>query len=256
MRRIIVNADDCGKNVKVNQAIEQAILEGQISSTTIMANMDDLTGACKLYDTYHSYVSFGWHMNLTEGRPIKNSQLLLDKGFYEETNKGICFCAQQFENSRYRLLDQDTRKAIIDELCAQLEVLADNSFTISHFDSHHHIHTSLYMIKVIPEITRRFRITKMRNIRNVVPFSMDYIGRRLWTLSHKVLNRDIIIPDFFDDYAEFDKLFLGGDLKMPDNTTVELMCHPGHPLYHDDDLLARRNVGKDYHARLISYYEL
>lgn len=256
MRRIIVNADDCGKSVVVNQAIEHAIQEGQLSSTTIMANMDDLAGAYKLYDTYRSRVSFGWHINLTEGRPVKNSQILLDKGFYEETNNGICFCAQQFENSRYKLLDKNTREAIIDELCAQFEILSDNRFTISHIDSHHHIHTSLFMMKVIPEISRRFRITKMRNIRNMVPFSLSYLGRRFWTLSQKVLNKSIIIPEFFEDYSEFNKIFLERQLKIPENVTIELMCHPGHSLYHDDEFLSHRNVEKDYNARLITYYEL
>ena len=256
MKRIIVNADDCGKNVAVNRAIEKSIQEGKLSSTTIMANMDDLEGAYKLYDTFHSEVSFGWHMNLTEGRPVKSCQLLLDKGFYEETPGGICFSAQQFEDARYKFLDKETRKAILEELCAQYEVLRDNKFSISHIDSHHHIHTSLFMIRIIQELTRRFHITKMRNIRNMVPFSLNYLGRNFWTMAQRVTNYDIKMTDLFEDYAEFNKLFTRGQLKISDNATIELMCHPGHPLYHDEDFLSQRNVEKEYHANLITYYEL
>lgn len=256
MTRIIVNADDCGKNVIVNQAIEKSIQDRQLSSTTIMANMDDLSGAYKLYDTYHSEVSFGWHMNLTEGRPVKRNQLLLDKGFYEETHSGINFCAQRFEDARYKFLDKETRKAILEELCAQYEVLRDNKFSISHIDSHHHIHTSLFMIRIIPELTRRFHITKMRNIRNMVPFSANYLGRTFWTITQKLANPGIKMTDLFEDYAEFNKLFTRGQLKISNNATIELMCHPGHPLYHDEDFLSQRNVEKEYHANLITYYEL
>ena len=39
--RIIINADDCGANKQVDTAIEKAILADRITSTTIMANMDD-----------------------------------------------------------------------------------------------------------------------------------------------------------------------------------------------------------------------
>ena len=70
--RIIINADDCGLSEIVDKEIEYCIRHGLISSTTIMANMDDFEGARRLYDTYGNAVSFGWHMNLTEGEPLTN----------------------------------------------------------------------------------------------------------------------------------------------------------------------------------------
>lgn len=47
--KIIINADDCGYSEKVNAAIEDCILKNAITSTTIMANMDDFEGALRLY---------------------------------------------------------------------------------------------------------------------------------------------------------------------------------------------------------------
>ena len=42
--KLIINADDCGKNKEVNAAISHFIETGKITSTTVMANMDDLEG--------------------------------------------------------------------------------------------------------------------------------------------------------------------------------------------------------------------
>ena len=42
--KFIVNADDCGYSVHVNEHIKTAIALGHVSSTTIMANMNDFEG--------------------------------------------------------------------------------------------------------------------------------------------------------------------------------------------------------------------
>lgn len=47
--KLIINADDCGKSKDVNVAINHFIEAGKITSTTIMANMDDLDGAARLF---------------------------------------------------------------------------------------------------------------------------------------------------------------------------------------------------------------
>lgn len=83
--KLIINADDCGKNKEVNAAISHFIETGKITSTTVMANMDDLEGASRLFDEYQDSISFGIHLNLTEGHPLRYSQELLDRGYYKET---------------------------------------------------------------------------------------------------------------------------------------------------------------------------
>lgn len=50
-----------------------------------LANMDDLEGASRLFDEYQDSISFGIHLNLTEGHPLRYSQELLDRGYYKET---------------------------------------------------------------------------------------------------------------------------------------------------------------------------
>ena len=50
--KLIINADDCGKSKEVNAAIAKFIEAGKITSTTVMANMDDLEGAARLFRQY------------------------------------------------------------------------------------------------------------------------------------------------------------------------------------------------------------
>ena len=74
-KRIIINADDCGMSQTVNEHIDQAILADKITSTTVMVNMDDFDGEVRLYKQYHEHISFGWHINLSEGKPLLYSQI-------------------------------------------------------------------------------------------------------------------------------------------------------------------------------------
>ena len=256
MWRIIVNADDCGKSSQVDAAIESTICDGKLSSTTIMANMPDLKGAYRLYNAYHEKISFGWHINLTEGRPVRDSQLLLDKGFIIESGGIFTFNAEQFETSRYKFLDKRLRGEIMKELIAQYTRLLDYGFNISHIDSHHHIHTSLFMFRILPELTRLCHINKIRNIRNIMPLSLNFMGRKAWSITQKTMCRSVVMTDYFEDYSQFQKLYSSDGLKIPGNATIELMCHPGHPIYKDESFLKQRDVFKDYNAELISYNEL
>ncbi len=93
--KLIVNADDCGYSKAVNEAICRFIEAGKITSTTVMANMDDFDGAVRLFNQYREKISFGIHLNLTEGHPLLYSQELLDKGYYKEIG-GYLFECQRF----------------------------------------------------------------------------------------------------------------------------------------------------------------
>ena len=91
MKRVIINADDCGASDFANHCIEDEIARGGVSSTTIMANMPGFNGAVEMYRKYHDTVSFGWHINLTYGEPLTQSQILLDKGFFLEKEGHVLF---------------------------------------------------------------------------------------------------------------------------------------------------------------------
>lgn len=251
--RLIINADDCGKSVEVDDSIAHFIEAGKITSTTVMANMNDFDGAVRLYNQYKDSVSFGVHLNLTEGAPLLYSQELLDKEYYKESEGGIILNAGHL---RQKIATPSIQEEFEKELCAQIEKVLDSGIKISHIDSHHHIHTALLLIRLMPRLSKRYGINKMRRMRNYVPSAsqLNVAMRNSWAKMIKLQNRAITMTDYFGSFTEWHKY---GAPILADGVTMELMCHPGGYQKDTEDPLM---LGTDYSCikgmRLINYNEL
>ncbi len=217
MKKIIINADDCGMSQVMDREIEYCIQNGLITSTTIMANMDDFEGAVRLYRQYYETISFGWHMNLTEGKPLLGSQLLLDKGYYVEKDGIVFMNGKPFWK---KALSRDMIQDIKRELKAQYEKIRDNGIEITHADSHEHIHTSWSLWPYMPWFLHELGITRCRRMRNYVPSATSRIARGMWTFPFKMMG--IKMVDTFCAYKEYAE-----NSSLPQGDVVELMCHPG-----------------------------
>jgi len=247
--RIIVNADDCGMSAHVNSHIENAIQNRKITSTTVMANMDDLEGAKRLYETYKDTISFGLHMNLTQGHPLLYSQSLLDCGFYKEGENGICFNGYAFMR---RFLNRSCCEDILKELLAQANVLRDNQIAISHIDSHHHIHTAFFMMGILPKLSKSINVYKVRNMSNFMPLSANKMARGIWRLGQKAQNWQMKMPDYMCPYTDFQKKY--DRVRPANNSVIELMCHPGHEKFVEEEkLLLEKDLAAFCNCDMISY---
>ena len=251
--RVIINADDCGYCAQNTNHIKKAIECGKITSATIMANMDDLEGALSLYHQYHKDISFGCHLNLLEGEPLAYSKELDDMGFYiNQDGKTLFGNALKF---RYTVLSPKVKRALYDELAAQIRKLQEGGAVLSHLDSHSHIHTSPSLFEVIAQISKDFKIPKVRRIRNYVSNPLSFYGRQAWALLSKAYNRDYIFTDYF---ARFEEFFENPSLRgIKQTDTIELMIHPGHSLKHmqeEEELML--NMKYPEYIQLINYNEL
>ena len=235
--RVIINADDCGYNSHVNAHIKNAIEAGKLTSTTIMANMTDVPGALQLYEEYHKSVSFGVHLNLTEGEPLLKSKKLLDYGYYVEQDGRIVFDAARAESFRYKLLPKEIKTEIYNELSAQVRLLQEGGAVLSHIDSHHHIHTCFSLMDVIAQLSKDYNINKIRRIRNYVPRSVGYYMRQVWAIMSYVKNSQYAMTDFFAFFNEFFESDRISQLRQ--SSSIELMIHPGHNMksYQDEEKL-------------------
>lgn len=248
--KIIINADDCGMSTKVNKHIEQAILAKKISSTTVMANMDDFNGAVELYKKYNTKISFGIHLNLTEGTPLIPNEILLRHNILKE-EKGILYFTGNF---KYKYLNEEVSKSIYKELEAQIIKVLNSGIDISHIDSHHHIHTGFFMLPIIKKIAKDYHINKIRRIGNAALKRLTIL-QNLWMRLIHTGEPQIITSDYFWGYDEFIK---SNYKKIKnENSTIELMCHPGG-IYHpkEEELMYQNDIEKLCNAQLISYYEL
>lgn len=101
----------------------------------------------------------GIHFNLTEGSPItskiKDCDLFVKDGFYHG------------RINRNKWLNKNEREAVYEELTAQVMRLKDAEIHITHADSHHHIHTGLFIAPVVKRVCKEQGIKKIRLHRNI-----------------------------------------------------------------------------------------
>ena len=236
MNRLVINADDCGRSVYDNQKIEEAINKGLITSTSVMANMDDLEGAVKLYEKYNNQISFGIHLNLSEGEPLVWSDVFEQSGFcLEDEGKMVFgFCVDEIKKSpsaakkkyQFTPLSGDLKRCIRNEIKAQIVKVREAGIAISHIDSHSHMHLSPFILPIVCEVAREYGLTKMRHSRNRLGYSAKALVYRCLNLYQNFLMRDFVKADVFCSAKEYKSI------KMEDGLTYELMCHPGITFGH------------------------
>lgn len=252
MNAVIINADDCGINKEVDAQIERFIQLGKITSTTVMANMEDLGGAKRLYDTYKDTISFGVHVNLTDGEPLTRSQALLDYGYYKEEDGKVVLNGYPFINKR---IPKRLHQEIINECVAQINKVRDYGIKISHIDSHHLMLTSQSMIGMTPAVLKSASVKKMRRARNYIEKkTISFYIRQAWFRYMKLQVKGLKSTDWFEMFTSFYNLSAKG-FRM--NGSIELMTHPGGNYPEEDKLM----LSVDYEElfkeiKLINYNNL
>lgn len=290
MIKVIINADDLGLNPVVNERIESAINCGAISSTSILANTAYTAEVQKIYQEHSAKVSFGAHLNLTQGRSLTQSDILRKYRIIDDHG--------DFTNAILKLtaFEPELRNAIKEEWLAQIEQLREMGISLSHIDGHHHVHGMLpleeTLIKIaltndIKRVRSRYRSPlrwtiqnalgrQMRNAmspiienpissnsistctspkyRSIVAYSRSIIQEIKWRRS--IVNSGIRTTDYFGQYSTmFNKVNSG--LKLPDGCVIELMCHPGHPHYEQEESAVNANLMSEIlNFSLISYNEI
>lgn len=255
MGHIIVNADDCGLNREVNLAIAHFAEQGYLSSTSLLANGAELAGALELFHRFN-HISFGAHLNLTEGRPLTQSQQLLDIGLYKEEGGVLLFNGKVFSRE---WLTSEARGEIMKELVAQVEALRDFGFELSHLDSHHHIHTAYFCYLILPELCDKVGIHRVRNIRNCYgKYSLTQMVRQLWRKGLSLRNGVLRFPDIFCDLTTYAQIMAQDANRFASYDVVELACHPGHVKYGlQEELLCQKMSDEAWYGRrLVSYRDL
>lgn len=159
MKKVIVNADDFGMNSSCTKAIYEAFQKNLITDTTMVANgwaYSEAVAFAKKDELKHRV---GIHFNLTEGKPI---------------TEGIQKCQNFCENGRFhgniqrlKRLNRFEREAVYQELKAQVERLKADGIRITHADSHHHIHTAIFIAPIVLHVCKENGIQKIRLHRNI-----------------------------------------------------------------------------------------
>ena len=215
--------------------------------------MSDFDGAVRLYRQYGSDISFGIHLNMTEGHPLLHNDCLIQAGLLKEsaTGGGILLNANW---SRYKYLSKDVKNGIFEEFDTQIIKVLDSGIRISHIDSHHHIHNGFCFLPIVVALAKKYKIRKIRNIRNFIPFSASRVFRSCWTTYMKCLYPRVITTDWFISYSEF--LARYGKFSCRRNSVIELMCHPGGVYPEEEEMMVCNNITNWKNFECINYNQL
>jgi chitin disaccharide deacetylase len=223
MHKMIINADDYGLDLKKTDETLLLIKNGLVTSVSIMANGQyTLYAARKIKNEQN--VSIGVHLCLTEGAPLLKNQWSNQKLL--NNNDDFIFNRPNNFLLRHQLL-------LFRELSAQIDYIKSFDIKISHLDSHHHIHTKPGLLLVLVLLSRKYKITKIRNSRNIEALienskvsKLKILKKRLWVFILKRLFK-VTLTDYFgnmNDLTRINQRKIG--LNKP--KVLELAIHPGH----------------------------
>lgn len=222
MSTVIINADDLGLNEHNTKAIAEAFKKGMITDTTMMANGDYFDEAVALAQKEGFSDRIGIHLNLTEGVPltedIKACPRFVTGGRFNK----------QYDRTK-KLTDRE-KSAIYRELTAQADKIQKAGIRITHADSHHHIHTGVFIAPIAARVCREHAIDKIRLHRNLgqIPLIKRFLKKRF---NQWLRKQGFITTEYFAYVMDLDGA-------VPDNT--EIMVHPDYD--KNGVLIDRRGV--------------
>lgn len=203
--KIIVNADDFGLCIGQNEGIKEAHLNGIVTSATLLVNGTAYDHACRLIRELPN-LDIGIHLTLTLGKsllPKESVQSLVDS------------------NGTFRKHDlTKPLKVVKDEVYhewnAQIAKAIQSNVTVTHLDSHHHVHLHPDLFPIACRIADEHDLP-LRYVSDLYG-ELDRNHDKVMLIDCDTrFYMDHIKPDFFLDY------------KPPYPREVwEIMCHPAY----------------------------
>ncbi|MBS0394294.1 MAG: ChbG/HpnK family deacetylase [Proteobacteria bacterium] len=207
--RLIVTADDFGRDPEATTAIAAALQRGQITSASIMANGACFDQACDEVRRRGLAERIGVHVALDEG-PALSPEM---RAFTD--SDGLLRVRRQL-----RPFPGAFGRAVEAECMAQVQKVVDAGIRPRHLDSHRHIHTAFPIGRLLVRTARRFGIAYVRPARNLV-------SRQSWRnglykrLFNAYLRSQVGTADYFGDVEDF----VARPQPLPAGSLTELMVH-------------------------------
>jgi predicted glycoside hydrolase/deacetylase ChbG (UPF0249 family) len=245
MKRLIINADDFGLAPGVNRAIIELQQAGALSSTTLMATAPYFSPAVYMAFAQPA-LAVGCHVVLVDGSPcLRPSQVpsLLDPADPSSFRATVGSFLGDLLRGRVR------EQEIEAEAIAQIERIQSSGLTVSHIDSHKHVHAFPRVLAPLLRAARHCGVGCVRNpfepwwsLRATRPASAwrrtqvhamgtQRRGFSRLTRKHGITTADgsigLLATGILDDAV------LRSLLRAMPVGTWELVCHPG---YNDDAL--------------------
>ena len=240
MKRLIINADDFGLAPGVNRAIVELQQAGALSSATLMANGPFFSPAVYMAFAQPA-LAVGCHVVLVDGtpclRPAEVPSLVDPRNPSSfRTTVGSFFA----DLLRGRVREEEIEA----EAVAQIRRIQSSGITVSHIDSHKHVHAFPRVLAPLLRAARQCGVRCVRNpfepwwslkatrqagtVRRMQVHVMRTQGRAFTRLTkeHGMITADgsmgLLATGVLDDSV------LRSLLRAMPTGTWELVCHPGY----------------------------
>lgn len=236
-KQLIVNADDFGRHVLIDRAVELGVQQGLIRSATVMVTGAAFEDAIALARRTPA-LGLGLHVTLVNARPVLPKEQipsLIDPATGELWPDHGVF-VKRFLAGKIKLPE------VAKECRAQLDVFLSTGLVPTHLDSHQHMHVLPGIIDIVIDLCLDHGIPAVRI--PAIPVSLfatrltnlgEQVGRTgLHVLAErarrKALAAGLRAPDHFGGIVAgeaVDKKALRTILLQLKDGTTEIMLHPG-----------------------------
>jgi hopanoid biosynthesis associated protein HpnK len=202
LKRLIVTADDFGRSLAVNEAVEEAHATGILTAASLMVGAD---AACDAIDRAkrHPGLGVGLHLVVICGKSVLPSAEIPDlvdaKGEFDTNLVRAGF--------RYFFLPK-VRRQLAQEIRAQFEAFRDSGLELDHVNAHNHLHLHPTVLGMIISIGRDYGLRTVRvpnepvEIPGATPLSISgrlygaFLGIWLESMRKRLLGADVRINDY------------------------------------------------------------
>ncbi|MDP8299168.1 MAG: ChbG/HpnK family deacetylase [Candidatus Tantalella remota] len=158
VKNLIVNADDIGLSASINEAARDCYNSGSITGVSVISCGSAFReGAAILRDIKKTDV--GVHLTLTGGFPPREKETSRIKGLLAGKRSFVKGYGPFLVKYLRGTLKTDE---IYRELKAQVSRVKDVGLTITHLDSHEHVHMLPPVLKVTLELAKEFDVPYIR----------------------------------------------------------------------------------------------
>jgi predicted glycoside hydrolase/deacetylase ChbG (UPF0249 family) len=189
--RLIITADDFGRDESCTDAIAESLRAGWITATSIMANATHFEYACQIARRDALMNRLGVHLVLDEGPPLSR-----EMAAHADARGHLCV------RRTIAPLGRDLAHAVEAELVAQIEKVLAAGIRPTHLDSHRHIHTAFPIGRLVVRLARRYRIPYVRRARNLATRGGAAANAYKW-MFNRYLTGQVRSADHFGDIIDF-----------------------------------------------------
>lgn len=215
MIKLVINADDYGKNEICSRAILEFLENKLITNTTLIVNMPYSKEAMNLAREKRLDGYIGFHLNLTQGMPLTESI----KRFSVFCGEDGLFNANFHRSLRTRLwLPREARQALREEINAQIDKYLELGGKEMHLDSHHHSHSDFSIAHILYPIAKQKGFRTCRLSRDTRNGTAKIIYKIIFNWYTRLFFK---VCDVFTDEAS-----ILANSNEYEGKTIEIMTHP------------------------------